>query len=250
MSNMENQKPSFDLFGKPDSDDLKEHLEKGSYQWTNKYTKFLAGAVVVVGLLSVGAWYGHHAATSTSTTTLNGLSALRSQFGNGSGRANSGTQSTGGFSGGSFGGFGGVRGTGTISKVNGDQVTVKLDDPTQAASLKSGDAARVTDTGASAGGQAVSPQSNNSNKSSTSIKSPTSSASAKPSIGGGTQIGGGRRGFFSDPTVQACLKDNGVTLTPGVRPDRNDPKVMAAFAKCLPNFGQGGGTRPSPAPSN
>ena len=238
MSNMENQKPSFDLFGKPDTDDLKEHLEKGSYQWTNKYTKFLAGAVVVVGLLSVGAWYGHHSATSTSTASLNGLNAFRSQFGNGTGRTNGGTQSAGGFSGGNFGGggFGGVRVTGTISKVSGDQVTVKLDDPTQAASLKSGDSARVTDTGASSFGQQVAPQNSSSNKSSTNNQSSKSSASSKPSIG--SNGGGQRRGFFSDPKVQACLKENGVTLTPGVRPDRNDPKVIAAFTKCLPNFGK------------
>ena len=84
-----------------------------------------------------------------------------------------------------------------------------------------------------------------------------STATQKPAVGGAT----GGRGFFNDPTIQACLTKEGVSLTPGVRPDRTDPKVAAAFAKCLPGFGSGGGSgggfggdrpsgAPTPAPSN
>jgi len=38
------------------------------------------------------------------------------------------------------------------------------------------------------------------------------------------------------------LKKEGINITPGVRPDRNDPKVNAAMQKCfatLQNQGQG-----------
>jgi hypothetical protein len=276
--------PSFDLFAPPVDDHLKEELAKGKYEWTNKYTRLLAGAFVVVALLSAGAWYGHHSATATSAT---GLSLNRTGFatgfaggaGGGSARArNSGTTtSQGGGIPGGFGG-GGPRVTGTVTKVSGSEVTIKLDDPTQSSSLKSGDTTRVTNTtgfGAPAGapsggtvGQVPNPASTsttnkaNSNSKSTTtksgVKSPTGSAgSARPTFGsaGGAGGGAGRGGGFNNPEITACLAKEGVTLTPGARPDRTDPKIAAAFAKCLPGGFGGGGQRPSggapsPAPSN
>ncbi len=274
-----NDLPSFDLFAPPVDDHLKEELAKGKYQWTNKYTRVLAGAVVVVGLLSVGAWYGHHSATATSAT---GLSLNRSAFaaggfggggfatgrtrGTGSGSASAGTAISGG---GGFGG-GGPRVTGTVSKVANGEVTIKLDDPTQASSLKAGDTTRVTNTsgfGAPAGGapQVPNPTSSSSSSKTTSkstVKSPNSTTgvtgSSRPTVGGtvgGT--GSGRPGGgFNNPELTACLAKEGVTLTPGTRPDRTDPKIAAAFQKCLP-AGFGGGQRSgasgaplAPAPGN
>jgi hypothetical protein len=248
MSNQENEKSSFDLFGKPDTDDLHEHLEKGSYQWTNKYTRILGGAVIVVALLSGGAWYGHHSATSAATTPQNAISALRAAFGGGSGTG--GGSGFSGFGGGSSGGgFGGIRVTGSITNVSGSNVTIKLDDPTQGSSLKSGDSARVTDTGIPAGSGAGAGQMPSgaapSTSTKTSGKSSATTNGTKPSVSGSSSGGqGGRGGFFNNPTLVACLKQNGVTITPGVRPDRTDPKVQAAFAKCFTGFGggQGAGT--------
>ena len=240
MSN--NESASFDLFAKPETDDLAEHLAKGSYQWTNKYTKFLGITAIVVALLSAGAWYGHHSATSAANSSLGtSLNSLRSAFGAGTGATGGGAATaTGGFGGGG-GGFGGVRVTGTITKVAGTSVTMTLDDPTQSGSLKSGDAARITDMGA--GAAPVVPQASAAPKSSS--KTPTT---PKPAVSTAPS-GRGRGGFFSDPTIQACLTKAGVTITPGVRPDRTDPKVAAAFAKCLPGFGQGRGAGPQSAPT-
>jgi len=238
-SNMKNNEAaSFDLFAQPESDDLAEHLAKGSYQWTNKYTKFLGITAIVVALLSAGAWYGHHSATSAANSSLGtSLNSLRTAFGGAAG-ATGGGAGAGGFGG---GGFGGVRVTGTITKVAGTSVTMTLDDPTQSGSLKSGDAARITDMGA--GAVPVAPQASVAPKSSSkSATTPKPAVSAAPS-------GGGRGGFFSDPAVQACLTKAGVTITPGARPDRTDPKVAAAFAKCLPGFGQGRGGAPQSAPT-
>ena len=235
-SNMNNKdSASFDLFAKPESDDLAEHLAKGSYQWTNKYTKFLGITAIVVALLSAGAWFGHHSATNAANSSLGtSLNSLRTAFGGGAGVAPGAT-------GGGGGGFGGVRVTGTITKVAGTSVTMTLDDPTQSGSLKSGDAARITDMGA--GAVPVAPQASVAPKSSSkSATTPKPAVSAAPS-------GGGRGGFFSDPAVQACLTKAGVTITPGARPDRTDPKVAAAFAKCLPGFGQGRGGAPQAAPT-
>ena len=243
MSNLSNnmnnnESASFDLFAKPETDDLAEHLAKGSYQWTNKYTKFLGITAIVVALLSAGAWYGHHSATSTANSSIGAsLSSLRSAFGAGAG-------ATGGGAATAAGGFGGVRVTGTITKVAGTSITMTLDDPTQSGSLKSGDAARITDMGA--GAAPVAPQASASPKSSG--KTPTTPTSPKPAVSAAPS-GGGRGRFFSDPTIQACLAKAGVTITPGVRPDRTDPKVAAAFAKCLPGFGQGRGAGPQSAPT-
>ena len=275
--------PAFDLFAPPSQDNLQEELAKGHYQWTNKYTKLLAGAAAVMTLLSVGAWYGHHSATSAASTSG---ASLRSALGGsgfagfagggtGTGRAG-GAGATGGFGGGGGGGgFGGTRITGTIANVSGNKVTITLDDPTQASSLKSGDTARVTDTAGfgapatgvpgatgSTAGTSATTRGTGTNSTSKSGSSKGTSTN-RPSVGGGATnggasgatggSGGGGRGFFNNPDIQACLTKEGVTITPGTRPDRSDPKVAAAFAKCLPGFGSGGGfgggARPSGAPT-
>ena len=246
-SNMNNNdSASFDLFAKPETDDLAEHLAKGSYQWTNKYTKFLGITAIVVALLSAGAWFGHHSATNAANSSLGtSLNSLRTAFGGGAGVAPGAT-------GGGGGGFGGVRVTGTITKVAGTSVTMTLDDPTQSGSLKSGDAARISDLGAGpapAGAPATTQSASAAPKSQAPSAPKTSSKTAstpKPAVNGAPP-GAGRGGFFSDPAVQACLTKQGVTITPGVRPDRSDPKVMAAFAKCLPGFAQRPTTAGQPA---
>jgi hypothetical protein len=235
-----NESASFDLFAKPETDDLAEHLSKGSYQWTNKYTRILGIAAIVVTLLSAGAWYGHHSATSAANSSLGtSINALRSAFG-GAGATGAGTGAPSGRAAG--GGFGGPRVTGSITKVSNGEVTIKLDDSTQASTLKTGDSARVTDTAGfgapfTGGGTISSAPSAPSAK--TTMTPTRKPGATQPSVGGSS---GGRTGFFSDPTIQACLKKAGVVITPGVRPDRADPKIAAAFAKCLPGFGTGRAT--------
>ena len=209
------------------NEDLKKLLEKSTFKLTNKYTKVLAFIALAVWLLVVGAWYGNHSATTSSQNNLtNSFASLRNFSGGNSGGAN-------------FGGFGGVRASGTVSKVNNSEVTIKLDDPTQINNFKVGDSSRLTN---------LSGSSNNVPKipSPSSSKSPNSNPSVKPSLANSGSTGQ-RGGFFRDPKIQECLKNEGVELTPGQRPDRTDPKVIAAFAKCLPNFGNGG-ARPSATP--
>jgi hypothetical protein len=251
-----NESASFDLFAKPETDDLAEHIAKGSYQWTNRYTRILGIAAIVVTLLSAGAWYGHHSATSAANSSLGtSLNSLRSAFGAGGAGAFAGATGAGtGTStrGAAGGGFGGPRVTGSITKVSNGEVTIKLDDSTQASTLKTGDSARVTDTagfGAPVAGGGMTPSAPSapsvplapSAKKPKTSKTPTGTPGAtQPPVGGSS---GGRSGFFSDPTIQACLKKAGVVITPGVRPDRTDPKIAAAFAKCLPGFGM---ARPAP----
>ena len=49
--------------------------------------------------------------------------------------------------------------------------------------------------------------------------------------GGGNKGGGGA---LRNPEFRKCLEDEGITITPGTRPDMSDPKVAAAFEKCRP----------------
>ena len=275
-----NEETEFDLFAPPKDDHLEEELAKGSYQWTNKYTKLLAGLVVITSTLSLGAWYGHHSATaSTGGTTLrSGLGGFGGGFGAGGfGGGNSGNRSrnssngsgatSGGFGG---GGFGGPRVTGTIANVSGDKVTITLDDPTQISNLKVGDSTRVTDVTALTGGApAAVPSGAATAKSSASAGSKSSNGStnsARPNVGGQGGSGSGQRGgfggggAFNNPEFATCLKNEGVTITPGQRPDRSDPKVAAALQKCFSTLGFGNrgggapggapGAMPSAAPSN
>jgi len=256
MNNENNNE--FDLFAPPVDDNLKEELAKGQHQWTNKYTKVLAGAVLVVTLLSAGAWYGHHSAVSATTNNVAGLRSAfgGGGFGGGAGASGAASAATGGFASGG-GGFGGVRITGKISKVSGATVTVTLDDPTQGASLKPGDTARVTDTAGFGGGApAVTGRTRSSGSPSTKV--PTTGGavpSGRPAIAGGGAPGGGApggggggggagRGAFNNPAFTDCLTKEGVTLTPGTRPDRTDPKVAAALQKCFATLGGGFGGGP------
>ena len=234
--------PKFDLFATEVEDNLKEELAKGTFQWTNKYTKVLGIAFVIVGLLSVGTWYGHYEATkSTSTSAAAGFASLRAAFGGGAGL---GTGTGAAAAAGGFGGFGGggTRITGTIKSVKGSTVTITLDDPTQASSLVSGDAARVTDTGAgtsagTAGG--------------TTATVPAPAASATPSTSTARRAGGA----FSNPKLTACLKKAGITLTAGARPNFQDPATAQALQTCFtqlgitPGGGFGGGAPGGGAPA-
>lgn len=278
MSNDKNptSPDDFDLFANPVDNHLAEELAKGTFSWTNKYTKILGVLTVAVALLSVGAWYGHHSATSSSTTNV---SSLRSTFARFASSGGFGGGSGGGSSGGSGGGFGGgggfgVRITGSIAKVSGSTVTITLADPTQAASLKAGDNARITDTGAAgapgapsasaggftgapAGGPAAGGTGTSASKSGThsgykggasgAAGSTSSSGAPAGAPAGGSSAGSGARGggMFSNPAFTACLTKAGVTITPGQRPNFQDPTTMTALQGCMKSlglsFGGGGG---------
>ena len=258
----------FDLFATPVDTHLAEELAKGTFQWTNKYTKIFGVLTIMISLLSVGAWYGHHSATAS---TANTGASLRSSFARlassgGFGGAGGGSSSFGG-----GGGFG-VRITGTIAKISGGTVTITLSDPTQAASLKAGDTARISDTagiaaggfasgssasGAPAGAPAVSPggtrtRAGGKRAGTTGTTSTTPSgagvtgAGGTPSGAGSAPGSGGRTGGpFSNPAFTACLTKAGVTITPGQRPNFQDPTTAAALQGCMKSlgitFGGGGG---------
>jgi len=72
--------PGFDLFAKPEVDNLKEELAKGSHQWTNKFTKVLLYALIAVSLFSAGAWYGHRSAIPVSAIGFSGASTAGGGF--------------------------------------------------------------------------------------------------------------------------------------------------------------------------
>ena len=223
--------PKFDLFATEVEDNLKEELAKGTFQWTNKYTKVLGTLFVIVGLLSVGTWYGHYEAGKSATGAgATSFASLRAAFGGGGAGATAGTGApAGGFSG--FGG-GGTRITGTIKSVKGSTVTITLDDPTQSSSLTSGDAARITDTGAGAAGGAI--------PSGTTAGGTTAPV---PGVSAPTGTGGTRGGAFSDPKLTACLTKAGITIAAGARPDFQDPATAAAMQTCFAQLGitPGGG---------
>ena len=258
--------PKFDLFATEVEDNLKEELAKGTFQWTNKYTKVLGIAFVIVGLLSAGTWYGHYEATkTTSTSGAASFASLRAAFGGGTG---TGTGAAAAAAGG-FGGFGGggTRITGTIKSVKGSTVTILLDDPTQASSLVSGDAARVTDTGAAGaatGGAAIGGSTTGSGTATggSAISGGTTSGGSAATIpapvaSDGASTGTGRRagGAFSNPKLTACLTKAGITLAAGARPNFQDPKTAAALQTCFaqlgitPGGGFGGGAPGGAAPA-
>ena len=256
----------FDLFAAPVDDHLAEQLAKGSFEWTNKWTRVLMAAVLVVGCLSLGAWYGHRSATSSTGVSANGFASLRSGF-SGRGGFGSGTGSATTFPGAAGGGAGGFnRGTpGQVSKISGNKVEITL---SGSSTLKVGDTITVRATtggfgGASSGtpGAAPSIPATGKKSSSTTTTKPSISGGA-PTTGGAPAGGGAGRGGFNSPELTACLKKEGVEITPGARPDRNDTKVAAALQKCFAAVGGGfGGARggapggmpggaPDAAPSN
>ena len=285
MSNDKNptSPEDFDLFANPVDNHLAEELAKGTFSWTNKYTKILGVLTVTVALLSVGAWYGHHSATSSSTTNVSSLRSTFARFASsgGFGGGSGGGSSFGGGSGGGSGGGFGVRITGSIAKVSGSTVTITLTDPTQAASLKAGDNARITDTGAAGapgastggfaggasaaggaaggftGGPAAGGTGTSASKSgmhsgykggaSGAAGSTASTGAPAGAPAGGSPAGSSARGggMFSNPALTACLTKAGVTITPGQRPNFQDPTTMTALQGCMKSlglsFGGGGG---------
>ena len=251
MSNQNQSPEEFDLFAPNTEDDLHEVLAKGSYKWTNKYTAIFAIALVVVTSASAGIWYGHR---STSTNSAFGAASAfnrsgRSGFGGiGASASASATGALPGASGFAAGGFGGGRGTpGTITSVKGKTVTITLDsDPTPP--LSTGDSVSVRN---SSGGQTT-PITRNSSAAtpgSTSGTAPKTGATPAPSITGAPQAGGRGGGFANNPALEACLAKAGVSITPGQRIDRTDPKVAAAMQTCFSSVGGGFGARPSGAPT-
>ena len=111
--------PKFDLFATEVEDNLKEELAKGTFQWTNKYTKVLGVLLIATALVSSGIWYGHYEDSKTKTTSgSSAFASLRAAFasggfggfGGGSGGSTGTTgSSASGSSAGGFGGFGGTR---------------------------------------------------------------------------------------------------------------------------------------------
>ena len=242
--------PKFDLFATEVEDNLKEELAKGTFQWTNKYTKGLAILFAIVGLLSVGTWYGHYEATKTTTTAgASSFASLRAAFAGGGGFGAGTSTGTGAAAAtGGFGGFGGgTRITGTIQSVKGGTVTITLDDPTQASSLVSGDAARVTDTGAAGAAGAVT--SSSSGTTASTAPSTTTSGSTTGAAPAPTTTARARGGAFSNPKLTACLKKAGITLTAGARPNFQDPNTATALQACFAQLGitPGGGFGGGPA---
>ncbi len=266
--------PKFDLFATEVEDNLKEELAKGTFQWTNKYTKVLGALFVIVGLFSVGTWYGHYEATKIpSISGAAGFSALRAAFGGGAGTgtgAGAGAAAAGGFGGAGAGGFGGgTRITGTIKSVKGSSVTITLDDPTQASSLVAGDAARVTDTGAattggtSTGGTSTGGTTTGGSAaggaatggSAAVAPAPVASKAGAPTAAASTGTVRRAGGAFSNPKLIACLTKAGVTIAAGARPNFQDPATAAALQTCFtqlgitPGGGFGGGAAAGAAPA-
>ena len=52
-------------------------------------------------------------------------------------------------------------------------------------------------------------------------------------------LGGGRGGggLFSNPALVTCLSKAGVTITPGQRPNFQDPATQTALAACMSQLG-------------
>ena len=257
--------PKFDLFATEVEDNLKEELAKGTFQWTNKYTKGLGVLLIATALVSSGIWYGHYEDSKTKTTSgSSAFASLRAAFasggfggfggGSGGSTGTTGSSASGGSAGG-FGGFGGTRVSATITSIKGSTVTLTLDDPTTASSLTAGDQARLTDSGtvaapggASTGGapSGASTSASTSGSGTTSAKGSTTTSSASgsaPAAGSGNASGGsgsgsGRAGgLFSNPKLTACLTKAGVKLTAGSRPNFQDPNTITALRTCFTQLG-------------
>ena len=80
-SNLNSSSDEVDLFAAPAHDDLHAEIAKGNFQWTNKYTRYLMGLLILVLGVSVGAWYGHRAAVNAqAATATNARSAFAKRF--------------------------------------------------------------------------------------------------------------------------------------------------------------------------
>jgi len=243
MSNQTNtpdSTPAFDLFGVPDEDNLKEQLAKGTFQWTNKYTRILAIVFVLMGCLSAGAVYGHYEATKASSSgglTAGNIASLRSAFASAGGAsAFAGASGASGFAGGGFGGGGFSRGTaGTVAKVSGNTVTITLT-ATPTTPIKVGDNVTVRGATTSAGGLTGGTGASAGAGASAGTPSGTP-AGAGAGAASGAPRAGGAGGRFSNPAFTACLAKAGVTFTAGTRPNFQDPKVAAAIQSCATSLG-------------
>ena len=262
---MNNSDKDFDLFAQDVDDNLEEQLAKGSYRWTNKYTAALSVLVLISASVSGGIWYGNKHASSSASNSLAGFaSRIRGAAAGGAftGAADpaalaagaAGAATAGGFAGAAgVGGLGGgARITGTVTKVSGTSVTINLDAaPTTPIAAGDSVSVRATGGGAAAGAPATGSGTTATSKKGTAATGTTGTSTAtKPTVGGAAagapQGAGGGGGRFNNPEFLACLTKNGVTLDPGTRPDRTDPKIAAALQTCastlgLPAAGGGGG---------
>jgi len=243
MSNQTNtpdSTPAFDLFGVPDEDNLKEQLAKGTFQWTNKYTRILAIVFVLMGCLSAGAVYGHYEATKASSSgglTAGNIASLRAAFGGGSGASGFGGASAGGFSAGGFGGGGFSRGTaGTVAKVSGNTVTITLT-ATPTTPIKVGDNVTVRGATTGAGGFGAAAGGLTGGTGTGTSAGAGASGGTPSGTPAGAGAAGGAGGRFSNPAFTACLAKAGVTFTAGTRPNFQDPKVAAAIQSCATSLG-------------
>jgi len=247
-TNTPDSTPAFDLFGVPDEDNLKEQLAKGTFQWTNKYTRILAIVLVLVGCLSAGAVYGHYEATKSSSggLTTGNFASLRSAFASAGGAsAFGGASGAAGFAAGGFGGGGFSRGTaGTVAKVSGNTVTITLT-ATPTTPIKVGDnvTVRGATTGAAAGGfgGAAGAGTGLTGGNGATASGSSAGSSAGAPAGAGTASGapraGGAGGRFSNPAFTACLAKAGITFASGTRPNFQDPKTAAAIKSCATSLG-------------
>jgi len=289
---MNNSDKDFDLFAQDVDDNLEEQLAKGSYRWTNKYTAALSVLVLISASVSGGIWYGNKHASSSASNSLAGFaSRIRGAAAGGAftGAADpaalaagvAGAAAAGGFAGaaGAGGLGGGVRITGTVTKVSGTSVTINLDAaPTTPIAAGDSVSVRATGGGAAAGAPATGSGTSAARKKGNAATGTTGTSTAtKPTVGGaaagpagapqgagapGASGGGGGGGRFNNPEFLACLTKNGVTLDPGTRPDRTDPKIAAALQTCAATLGLpaagggagggaagGGGGRAKPSPT-
>ncbi len=279
MSN-ENNRENIDLFSPSTSDNLTKILERGTYKWTNRATYILLGLAVIAASISGGIWWGvkHPIPTVTQGGSLRSIFAGSGGFGGASGSGFGG--GFGGGSRGSVIDVKGNTLTITLNQPNpsikaGDRISItdrssaggnfginpnqsslntinqqqnrnnssrtsnsNSQSPTGAESSNAPQSSRTKQN--SAGQSANNGQQNDSGSQSNSAPQNNSgrTGSDAPRVGG---QGGGRGGFFSNPAFIKCLADNGVTITPGVRPDRNDPKVAAALQTCFQQLGASGG---------
>ena len=105
----------FDIFASGQDDRLEEMLNKGSYKWTNKFTRFALILFLIVTSASAGAWYQSKQSVSNAA---NSITSLRNSFRNGGGGFGGGTGVFGGGnSNGSFGNSASQNSTGSGSGI-------------------------------------------------------------------------------------------------------------------------------------
>ena len=63
----------FDIFASGQDDRLEEMLNKGSYKWTNKFTRFALILFLIVTSASAGAWYQSKQSVSNAANSITSL---------------------------------------------------------------------------------------------------------------------------------------------------------------------------------